>query len=256
MDIACPFGSVSYNSFSCLYGIKSSLLTISVRSYGGLPTLLRTISNARRQENSATTRIASAPAPKRPRVVGHETNRVPWVMAPAKVLHYLDAMLDCKHGMRQTPTREEQLFVPLLHQDPTPPPGPWSWFQNIKVYHNCCPSYGLLLRLQDSWLCYSGDTRPCRSLVAACRRQVPNELLLIHEATFAQAEQEQAELKKHSTVAEALSIASQIPATRVLLTHFSQRYLSMERPAEASASNNGTPPIPMGYAMDGLRLNL
>eukprot|EP00980_Cylindrotheca_fusiformis_P006658 scaffold1390_cov138-Cylindrotheca_fusiformis.AAC.61 len=229
--------------------------------YGGLPNLLQTISNARRQKPSSikSSQIdsSSPPSPKRPRVqLERQQPRIPWVMAPAKVLHYLDVMLNCRHGKKKTATTTgEQLFIPLLHQDPTMPPGPWSFFQNIKVYHNCCPSYGLLLRLKDSWLCYSGDTRPCRSLVSACHRHrhCDEDLLLIHEATFEQSEQEQAQIKKHSTVTEALSIASQIPATRVLLSHFSQRYLSMEQPPP---SNDGKTPIPMGYAMDGLRLDL
>lgn len=223
---------------------------------------MQTISCARRQAAESNTQIESAPPLKRPRVASGREAHIPWIMAPPKVLHYLDIILNCKHGLRKrtsTSAPREQMFIPLLHQDPTMPAGPWSHFQNIKVYHNCCPSYGLLLRVRKSWLCYSGDSRPCRSLVTACRRHrnLKDELLLIHEATFAEAEQDQAEAKKHSTVAEALSIALQIPATRVLLTHFSQRYLSMDQPSQTSSNNReGKELIPMGYAIDGLQINL
>ena len=179
----------------------------------------------------------------------------PWVMAPFKVLFYLDVLLGCKHGVLDG----TRLFVPLTHIDPTIPPGPWTWFQNIKVHHNCCPSYGLLIRLRygGNWLCFSGDTRPCKQLVTACQQALrtesngvsPGTLFLIHEATFEDKEQDQAEKKKHSTVGEALQIASEIPATRVLLTHFSQRYISIESKATM-------PTIPMGIAMDGLKVFL
>jgi ribonuclease BN (tRNA processing enzyme) len=185
----------------------------------------------------------------------------PWVMAPPKVLRYLDVLLGCKHGFSLA--LKSQTFLPFLHHDPTIPIGPWTKFQNIKVYHNCCPSWGLLIRIIDgsttSWLCYSGDTRPCKSLVQACRLALSSKgesLLLIHEATFEEMEKGKAYLTKHSTIREALSIASQIPASRVLLTHFSQRYIGVDN-AESGitlplASN--TTGMPIGYAIDGLKV--
>lgn len=228
-------------------------------SYGGLPGLVRVISSANTEE---VCHDRSGDDAKRRRLATSQRPNVPWVMAPPKVLQYLDVLLGCKYGTQFLNGCRKQLFVPLLHLGPSPPPGPWSYFQNIKVYHNCCPSYGLLLRLQDSasWMCFSGDTRPCSSLVATCRRQIPphEELLLIHEATFGDRDQDQAQKKKHSTVSEAISVASQIEASRVLLTHFSQRYLSIPKEhaeKQGSITNKNGKAIPVGFAMDGFRFN-
>jgi predicted TIM-barrel fold metal-dependent hydrolase len=86
------------------------------------------------------------------------------------------------------------------------------------------------------------------------------DLLLVHEATFQDEEQEEAEKKKHSTISEAMQVAADIPATRVLLTHFSQRYVSLTNTNATAASNNSSSSserrIPMGFAMDGLWLPL
>jgi len=156
-------------------------------------------------------------------------------------------------------------FEPRLHYDPSIPPGPWIHFENIKVNHNCCPAFGVLIgwripiRNRDGdndrsstrgtdfssrFLCYSGDTRPSRGLVQACRRALQrngnnfvtnsdyhnhhqnnhNNLFLIHEATFQDNDVNMARKKKHSTINEAFRVACDISASRVLMTHFSQRY--------------------------------
>lgn len=195
-------------------------------------------------------------------MVTNRQQNIPWVMAPPKVLQYLDVLLGCKYGKQTLNGQTIQLFIPLLHIGPSPPPGPWSCFHNIKVHHNCCPSYGLLLQLEDStgsWLCFSGDTRPCASLIATCRRRIPDhdKLLLVHEATFEDSDQDQAQKKKHSTIFEAISVASQVEASRVLLTHFSQRYLSASKESmEKQITNKRGKVIPAGFAMDGLRFSL
>jgi ribonuclease BN (tRNA processing enzyme) len=250
--------------------------------YGGLPTLLRTIaiaianrSRQRSKQEHNQQDDDETPSSKRPRV-RLENLSVPWVMAPPKVLRFLDISLQCHHGRRRHDN--QPLFHPRLHQDPTVPPGPWNYFQNIKVDHHCYPAYGLLLGWQPShqqqqqWLCFSGDTRPCHSLVRACRqalvgRNAEDPLLLIHEATFQDEEQGEAERKMHSTRSEALRVAADIPATRVLLTHFSQRYVSLTPTTSTTTSTSTTatsnasgpgpePQIPMGLAMDGLWLPL
>ena len=87
--------------------------------------------------------------------------------------------------------------------------------------HHCPDAHGLVL---DLWcgerIVYSGDTRPCESLV----REGFNASLLIHEATFDDTMQEDAKKKRHSTFSEALGVAARMQARRVVLTHFSQRY--------------------------------
>ena len=138
------------------------------------------------------------------------------------------------------------------------PWAPWIFFQNVPVNHSCGPSYGLLLAWnpprpqseaipyqsvhqgqKTQWFCFSGDTRPCRTLVQACHEAIcrvnsgaqyqsgayqhpantnharslesqRHELFLVHEATFQDDQQEQAVRKKHSTVSEALMVARDI----------------------------------------------
>lgn len=95
--------------------------------------------------------------------------------------------------------------------------------QNVKVIH-CKQAYGVRIDSLDGWsVVYSGDTRPCPSLVTLGRGCT----ILIHEATFEDSKVEDAVSKNHSTIAEALDVAKDMDAFRVILTHFSQRYPSM-----------------------------
>ncbi|CAB9509541.1 tRNase Z TRZ3, mitochondrial [Seminavis robusta] len=67
---------------------------------------------------------------------------------------------------------------------------------------------------------YSGDCRPSSRF--AQRAQASD--LLIHEATFEDGMEAEATMKRHSTVGEAIRIAHEMKAKRLVLTHFSQRY--------------------------------
>ncbi|KAI0491836.1 hypothetical protein KFK09_026097 [Dendrobium nobile] len=69
-------------------------------------------------------------------------------------------------------------------------------------------------------LVYSGDTRPCQSLIDASH----NATVLIHEATFEDGLGEEAVARNHSTTMEAIQVGSKAGAYRIILTHFSQRY--------------------------------
>jgi ribonuclease Z len=66
----------------------------------------------------------------------------------------------------------------------------------------------------------SGDTLPCDALRIAAHEAD----LLIHEATFAQEEQERAAETHHSTAAQAARLARDASVTMLALTHFSTRY--------------------------------
>ena len=82
-------------------------------------------------------------------------------------------------------------------------------------------SYGIVLYHREGWkLVYSGDTRPCDDLVKAGI----GADLLIHEATFDDSLQEEAVLKKHSTLTDAVEVSSRMKAKFMICTHFSQRY--------------------------------
>jgi ribonuclease BN (tRNA processing enzyme) len=162
----------------------------------------------------------------------------------------------------------------------------------VRVDH-CPHSYGFVLAIDrpagdpkqsttntESYrpflLCYSGDTRPCEGLVQAChfgsgrysRRGID---LLLHEATFDDADRDQCDTKRHSTVSDAIGVSKRVNANRTLLTHFSQRYGSSSRstrrdappPARIPTSviryrtpgDRAPPPRVMG-ATDGLLIKL
>jgi ribonuclease Z len=66
----------------------------------------------------------------------------------------------------------------------------------------------------------TGDTRPCSGTVEAAR----GADLLVHEATFGDAEQQRAEETMHSTAREAGRVGREAGASRLVLTHLSSRY--------------------------------
>lgn len=69
-------------------------------------------------------------------------------------------------------------------------------------------------------IAYSGDCRPSREFALIGR----GAHVLVHECTFDDELAGDAVAKKHSTMSEALGVARDMRARRVLLTHFSQRY--------------------------------
>ncbi|GIX65199.1 tRNA 3'-trailer sequence RNase, putative [Babesia caballi] len=71
---------------------------------------------------------------------------------------------------------------------------------------------------------YSGDTRPCPSLEAAATGCD----VLIQEASFSDYDHEQALQRGHTTYSEAVNLAAKCRVGVVLLTHFSQRYKTID----------------------------
>ena len=160
---------------------------------------------------------------------------------------------------------------------------PFAFWNNVRVDHSCFCAFGFVMGLRlpspgyagdhcsasyhpnnpmDSpvvTFAYSGDTRPCWRLVQQCRvdctafsrRRLD---YLLHEASFDDDEQAMSLAKKHSSLSEALKVASDTNTANVILTHFSQRYasyppmnLSAEQQGEATAQNRA-----VLFALDGM----
>ena len=90
---------------------------------------------------------------------------------------------------------------------------------------------------------YSGDTEPCTRLVQAGL----DADVLIHEATFEDGKEDEAKEKRHSTVSQAISVASRMRAKRVVLFHFSQRYPKLPMVPPKAARPEGTGAISIAF---------
>jgi len=98
-------------------------------------------------------------------------------------------------------------------------------------------------------LVLSGDTRPSPATVEAAR----GADLLVHDATFGDAEQERALTTFHSTAREAGRVAREAGARRLILTHLSSRYDADPSPLLQQAGEE----FPGAeVALDGLCLEL
>jgi ribonuclease Z len=67
---------------------------------------------------------------------------------------------------------------------------------------------------------YTGDTRPCESILAASR----SADVLIHDGTLASDQDDWAKESKHSTAFEAATLAKKAGVDSLVLTHISSRY--------------------------------
>lgn len=97
---------------------------------------------------------------------------------------------------------------------------------NLRALETClvphCPqAFGVAITHKSGWkVVYSGDCRPSGDLVEIGR----DASLLIHEATVAETQPQDALDKMHSTTGEAIMIGKRMNAQNVLLTHFSQKW--------------------------------
>ena len=217
----------------------------------------------------------------------------PIVIAPHKVLRFLDMSLQCKNGH----LNGERIYIGVSQRDFDSSPfcqqirddvfgielmvqgegiqssatyRPIAFLNNIPVEH-CPNAHACLLGLNIPsaksqtqrifTLAYSGDTRPSSNLVRACnnlsRTCILNISLLLHEATFDDDDRgkQEAIKKRHSTVNEAMGIAHKINADAVLLTHFSQRYPKLP-PGHQSYSDHADKELQMASAYDGMLIPL
>ncbi len=120
---------------------------------------------------------------------------------------------------------------------------------SVQVTH--CPySYAVIIDgTAFGRLAYSGDCRPSSRFALAGN----GADVLIHEATFEDGMQEEAVLKKHSTVGEAIDIACKMDAKTLILTHFSQRYPKIP-PVNRNERDAKAMSVPIAFAFDFMKV--
>lgn len=125
--------------------------------------------------------------------------------------------------------------------------------RRVAVPH-CWRAYGTQLELTSGLrIAYSGDCRPSMDFARACL----GAHLLVHECTFGDDRQDHARAKKHSTMSEALGVAREMRARRVLLTHFSQRYSkAVSLMTKTGAEDDGGEEQSVLLALDMMRVRL
>lgn len=96
---------------------------------------------------------------------------------------------------------------------------------------------------------FTGDTRPCAATVDAAQ----GADLLIHEATFGEAERDRARDTGHSTAKEAAQVALAANVKRLLLSHVSARY-SISADELVREAKEVFPQV--GVAKDGLEVDI
>lgn len=105
---------------------------------------------------------------------------------------------------------------------------------NIKtcLVKHCPHSFGISLEmlnpkdaLKPIKITYSGDTMPCQDLIDLGFKST----ILIHEATMEDDLIEEAKIKTHSTISQAIEQGQLMQAEHTILTHFSQRYAKLPR---------------------------
>jgi ribonuclease Z len=89
----------------------------------------------------------------------------------------------------------------------------------VRVHH-CNEAYAHVITLSGYKVGFSGDCRPSTAFAKASTEAD----VMIHEATFCDAFKEDAVMKKHCTISEAVGVFTESRAKKLLLTHFSQRY--------------------------------
>uniref|UniRef100_A0AC34FV75 Ribonuclease Z n=1 Tax=Panagrolaimus sp. ES5 TaxID=591445 RepID=A0AC34FV75_9BILA len=95
-------------------------------------------------------------------------------------------------------------------------------------------------------LVFSGDTTPCDLLIEAGK----DADVLIHEATFDDDREIEAQKKRHSTMRQAVNVGKAMNAKNIILTHFSARYPKVPTLPKYLDENN------VGISMDNLVVSM
>lgn len=117
---------------------------------------------------------------------------------------------------------------------------------SIQVAH-CLRSFAVVIDgTSFGRVAYSGDCRPSNQFADVAH----GADLLIHEATFEIGMEEDAVLKRHSTVGEAIDIATKMNAKSLVLTHFSQRYPKIPPLKRIDDKGDAETELPIAFAFD------
>lgn len=128
------------------------------------------------------------------------------------------------------------------------------------LVRHCPHSFGVSLRLPAPTggntpitITYSGDSMPCRDLVELGR----NSTVLLHEATMEDDLIEEAKVKMHSTISQAIAQGREMQAQHIILTHFSQRYAKLPRMQQLVGGDDGQPQLNnVSIAFDNMQVTL
>ncbi len=179
--------------------------------FGGLAALVSAAARRRGRSNEDVAR-----ALKRQKT--DEAKAPLQILAPARVAAFLRVALD----VLGAPPSGYAIHAIADQASSSVKRGPLS-ITSIRVTH-CRGAFACLVRCDDEeWaVAYSGDGRPSEHFARKCREE--GKLVLIHEATFSDADKAKALATKHATVSEALRMAADANADCCSLTHISQRY--------------------------------
>ena len=150
----------------------------------------------------------TALAPGRPLLVVGLHALLGWLRAAATALH---TPLEFRYAHCATAPRDAGVAAALrrLRIDE----------MRVAPAEHCSDAWAVALQHADGWsLTYSGDTRPCESVVQLGRSMRPTCRLLLHECTFDDSGEmaREALARRHSTLSEALGVGARMGAWRVL----------------------------------------
>ncbi|KAK0417708.1 hypothetical protein QR680_013164 [Steinernema hermaphroditum] len=90
----------------------------------------------------------------------------------------------------------------------------------VQVHHTRMANGFVITDCSGKKLVFSGDTMPCELLIQAGK----GADVLVHEATFEDDHEKDAQRKKHSTMLQAVTVGEKMGAKNTILSHFSARY--------------------------------
>ncbi|MHB1908492.1 MAG: ribonuclease Z [Nitrososphaerales archaeon] len=96
---------------------------------------------------------------------------------------------------------------------------------NAYVMKHTVPALGYKITNGKWTVAYSGDTEPCDASLELAK----DSNVLVHEATFLDADLAKARESKHSTPSEAAEIARRSRAVKLILTHVNDKYEDEKR---------------------------